>query len=193
MLDAAVAAFASHGFHAASMDDIAARANVSKPMIYAYLGSKEDLFVACLHREGTRLMEAIVDVVEPSLTPQDQMWSGMRAFFAFVAANTDGWTVLHRQAVGSFPEEYASMRARMVEVVEGMLTGAVEGDGGTPRPDEITTLAYALVGVGESLADWLADNPATPPEALASRCMGIIWLGVGSLLGGASWHPPANV
>jgi AcrR family transcriptional regulator len=35
--------------------------------VYAYLGSKEDLFVACLHREGTRLMEAIVDVVRAEL------------------------------------------------------------------------------------------------------------------------------
>jgi AcrR family transcriptional regulator len=192
MLDAAVAAFAEHGFHDASMDDIAARAHVSKPMIYAYLGPKEELFVACLHREGTRLMEAIVEVVDPTLTPEDQMWRGMRAFFEFVAGNVGSWTVLHRQAPAALPSEYAVMRTRMVDVVEGMLHRAVRGRGDRSRPDEVTTLAYALVGVGESLADWLADNPAASPEALASRCMGIVWLGVGNLLDGAAWSPASK-
>ena len=49
------------------MDDIAARAGISKPMVYAYLGSKEELFVDCLHREGTRLMEAVASAVAPGV------------------------------------------------------------------------------------------------------------------------------
>src|SRR4051794_18740944 len=91
MLDAAVVEFARHGFHEASMDDVALRASISKPMLYAYLGTKDDLFVACLHREGTRLMEAIVDVVRVDLAPDEQLWCGMRAFFGYVSANRDGW------------------------------------------------------------------------------------------------------
>src|SRR5207302_9144494 len=74
MLDAAVAVFSASGFHAASMAEIAARAGISKPMVYAYLGTKEELFVVCLHREGTRLMEAIAGVVEPNLPPDEQLW-----------------------------------------------------------------------------------------------------------------------
>lgn len=192
MLDAAVAAFAEHGFHDASMDDIAARADVSKPMIYAYLGSKEELFVACVHREGTRLMEAILDVVHPALSPEDQMYRGMRAFLGYVATHSSGWIALHRRAPAAFVDEYALMRARMAEVVEGMLLRAVESRGGACRPDEITTLAVALMGAGESLADWLADNPSTSPEALARRFMGIVWLGVGRLLDGFTWSPLAS-
>jgi AcrR family transcriptional regulator len=192
MLDAAVAAFAEHGFHDASMDDIAARADVSKPMVYAYLGSKDELFVACLHREGTRLLEAIVDVVDPALTPENQLWRGMRAFFEFVAANRAGWSVLSSQARGRFTEERAVMRARMVDVVDGLITRAVVARGRTPRPDEITTLAYALVGAGESLADWLADAPEQSPSALATRCMTIVWMGVGNLVDGAAWKPPVS-
>lgn len=61
MLDAAVKVFSRRGYHAASMDEIAEDAGISKPMVYAYLGSKEQLFIACLHREGTRLLEAIVE------------------------------------------------------------------------------------------------------------------------------------
>ena len=46
MLDAAVGVFSTAGYHSASMDDIAERAGISKPMVYAYLGTKEELFIA---------------------------------------------------------------------------------------------------------------------------------------------------
>ena len=60
MLDAAVRVFSQRGYHAASVDEIAETAGISKPMVYAYLGTKEELFTACLHREGIRLIEALV-------------------------------------------------------------------------------------------------------------------------------------
>ena len=189
MLDAAVVEFARLGFHAASMDDIAARAGVSKPMVYAYLGAKEDVFVACLHREGTRVMQAIVDVVDPDLGPDEQLWHGMRAFFGYVAANRDGWSVLYRQGRGPFAGEVATMRARMIEVVTGMLARALENRGRSPRTTDLTPLAFALVGAGESLADWLVDHPDERPDSVAGRLMNVVWLGAGQLLDGAKWQP----
>src|ERR1051326_8560060 len=72
MLDAAVGVFSAAGYHAASMDDIAERAGISKPMVYAYLGTKEELFIACVHREGTRLMEAIVAATALDVPPDEQ-------------------------------------------------------------------------------------------------------------------------
>src|ERR1700752_1279958 len=96
MLDAAVQVFSRRGFHAASMDDIAESAGISKPMVYAYLGTKEELFIACLHREGTRLMEAIAAVGRDENVPaEEQLWRGLRAFFTFVGAYRDGWAVLY--------------------------------------------------------------------------------------------------
>jgi AcrR family transcriptional regulator len=190
MLDAAVIEFARHGFHAASMDDIAARANVSKPMVYAYLGSKEDLFVACLHREGTRVMEAIARVVEPQLGPDEQLWQGMRAFFGYVATHRDGWSVLYRQSRGPFSDESDRMRTRMLDVVTGMLTRAVEARGQGTGGADLTALAYALVGACESLAGWLLDHEDESPDLVASRLMNIVWLGIGHLLDGTTWPPP---
>ncbi len=51
ILDVAGQRFASDGYHAASMDEIAAAAGVSKPMLYAYFGSKEGLYVAYIDRD----------------------------------------------------------------------------------------------------------------------------------------------
>ena len=195
MLDAAVAVFSASGFHSASMDEISARAGVSKPMVYAYLGTKEELFIACLHREGTRLMEAIVAATALQVPPDEQLWRGLRAFFTFVGDHRDGWAVLYRQARGQerFASELAGMRARMVDVVAALLARVIAAGGRQPRPTDVTTMAYALVGAGESLADWVVDNATEPAEATATRLMNFVWLGAGELLRGAVWRPPTEI
>ncbi|MER5456941.1 TetR/AcrR family transcriptional regulator [Micromonospora sp. NPDC002389] len=192
MLDAAVRVFSRRGYHGASMDEIAEDASISKPMVYAYLGTKEELFVACLHREGTRMMEAIAGAAVPDLPADERLWRGLRAFFGFVGAHRDGWSVLYRQARAEqpFARELAQMRARMVEVVAGMLDHALRAEGRTAAETELEVVAYALVGATESLGDWLADHPEADPEKTATRMMNAAWLGAGQLLHGASWHPP---
>lgn len=194
MLDAAVKVFSRRGFHAASMDEIADDAGISKPMVYAYLGTKEELFVACLHREGTRMMEAIAGAAASDLPADERLWRGLRAFFGFVGAHRDGWAVLYRQARGEqpFAAELATMRGRLVEVVAGMLDHALRAKGREVRATDLEVVAYALVGATESLADWLADHPEADPEKTATRMMNVAWLGADQLLRAITWHPPAG-
>jgi len=163
MLDAAVAIFSRRGYHAAGMDEIADAAGISKPMLYAYLGTKEELFIACLHREATRLVQAILDAVRPEAPPDEQLWRGLRAFFRFVDAHRDGWSVLYRQARGQepFAAEVAAMRARMVELVSGLLPRST--------PDDVAPIAYALVGAVEAMADWVVDHPGEDPGLATTR------------------------
>ena len=59
MLEAAGEAFATHGFHGSSMDEIAAAAGITKPMLYRYFGSKEGLYAAYLRRTGRELIERV--------------------------------------------------------------------------------------------------------------------------------------
>lgn len=59
MLDAAVRTFGQRGYRAASMDEIAELAGVSKPLVYLYLNSKEELFSACIRREAAALVAAV--------------------------------------------------------------------------------------------------------------------------------------
>jgi len=191
MLDAAVKVFSRRGFHAAAMDEIAEEAGISKPMVYAYLGSKEELFVACLHREGTRLVEAIAEAVGPDLPADEQLWRGLRAFFGFVGAHRDGWSVLHRQAGAQepFAGELTAMRRRVVDVVVGMLERAVQAEGRQAGGMELEVVAYGLVGAGESLADWLTEHPDADPGKTATQMMNVAWLGAGQLLRGEVWRP----
>jgi AcrR family transcriptional regulator len=191
MLDSAVRVFSRRGYHAASMDEIAEDAGISKPMVYAYLGSKEELFLACVHREGTRMLEAIVAVVSPELPADQQLWRGLKAFYGFVGDHRDGWAVLYRQARGRQPfvGEIARLREQIIGVVAGMFARAVAAHGREAKQGDLMSTANALVGAAESLADWLADHPEADPERTATRMMNIAWLGAGQLLHGQVWRP----
>jgi AcrR family transcriptional regulator len=190
MLDAAVKMFSNRGFHAASMDEIAEVAGISKPMVYAYLGTKEELFIACLRREATRLMEAVAAGVRPTARSDEQLWNGLRAFFDFVGTHRDGWRVLYRQARSEphFAGELAGMRTRIVEIVAGLLDSACAAAAVPARPGNLVPMAYAYVGAAESLADWLADHEEEDPEHTATRMMNFVWVGADSLLQGKIWR-----
>jgi AcrR family transcriptional regulator len=193
ILDAAVTVFSLNGYHAASMDEISEVAGISKPMIYAYLGSKEDLFAACIHREATRMLEAVVGGIEIGQPPDVQLWHGLRSFFGFVGEHRESWRVLHRQSIaqgGPFTAELLAMRERAITLVAAVLmrTGTDEGVG--PAASESgEALAAALVGAGESLADWWLDHPEESAGAIASRLMNLVWMGFGNLVEGRIWKP----
>lgn len=184
ILDAAVGVFSRRGYHPASVDEIAEAAGISKPMVYAYLGTKEELFTACLHREGARLLEALAEAVSQNLSPDEQLRRGLHAFFGFVAAHRDGWNVLYRQARGQepFADVLAQMRTHLAEVVTDFLARARLTAGLTARADEVSTMAYAVVGAAEAVADWVVDHPDEDVEVVAERLMRVLWHGTGSLL-----------
>ncbi len=181
MLDAAVAVFSRRGYHPASMDEISETAGVSKPMIYAYLGPKEDLFTACIRREGTRLAEAIATAVGTVHRPDGQLRAGLLAFFGFVLDHRDGWIVLYRQARvqgGAFAAEIAGMRQRMILVVAGLLARAGGGDG-EDRVEQAMPTAHALVGAAEALSDWGLEQPDITAESLTDQLVDFAWNGLG--------------
>ncbi len=194
ILDAAVNVFAERGFHAASMDEISEVAGISKPMIYAYLGAKDELFVACIQREAARLVEALSEAVDETLRPDEQLWHGLRLLFQYVSDNRASWTVLHRQAGEQgepFSSELLEWRNRTVELIAELLARA------TPAPahrepatvEQFMPFAAALVGAGESLLDWWIDHPEYTPDELAMRLMNLVWMGFGDLVEGRHWKP----
>ncbi len=73
MLDAAVQMFSINGYHETSMDAIAAEAQISKPMLYLYYGSKEELFGACLDRELNRFVDEVRGKIDFTQSPKDML------------------------------------------------------------------------------------------------------------------------
>lgn len=193
MLDAAVTVFAQKGYHETSMDDIAEQAGISKPMVYLYLGSKEELFARCLEQESSRLLQAIAEAVDAGSAADEQLWRALHAVFTVVSEHRDGWNVLHRQgmkATGALGERAAGLRDQTVEVVRQLLAKAwTIGRRRKAHAEEVQMCAYALVGAAESVADWLADHPDVTPEIAARRLMTISWVGLGDIMNGEIWRP----
>jgi AcrR family transcriptional regulator len=193
MLDAAVQMFARRGYHAASMDEVAELAGVSKPMVYLYLGSKEELFLACIRREAGRLLAAFAGQVDPGEGPDQQLWHALRAFFLLVAENRDAWRVLHQQAPAygePFAGEVAAMRAAIVAYAADLIDKNIKARGPAhATAQDVSALAHALVGAGESLADWATEHPEEDPATTAKRLMNFAWLGLDNLLRGSIWRP----
>lgn len=192
ILEAAVQVFAEHGFHSASMDEISEVAGISKPMLYTYLGAKDELFVACVHREAGRLIESIGAAADVDRAPDDQLWWGLRLFFEHVHNNRSGWAILHRQAdTGSEPfvAEIVETRHRATELVAGLLAAATDGSARPMRSTQTAPFAAALVGAVESLVQWWFENPEHTADGMALRLMNMVWLGFGNLVEGRSWSP----
>ncbi|OQO90625.1 TetR family transcriptional regulator [Saccharomonospora piscinae] len=193
ILDAAVAVFSQHGYHLAAMDEISDVAGVSKPMIYSYLGAKEQLFAHCVRRESTRLLTAVRDGIRLDVPPDMQLWHGLRSFYGFVAGYRESWIVLHRHALtaGSpFSDEVTALRGRAIELVKGLVVSAGTERGLAPQAEfSGEGMAAALVGAAESLADWWLDHPDVSDGVLASWLMNLTWLGFNDLVEGDVWRP----
>ncbi|MEW2524761.1 TetR family transcriptional regulator [Streptomyces sp. NPDC047071] len=215
MIDVAVQVFAKRGYHAASVDEIAELAGISKPMVYLYLESKEGLFLACLRREADRLVAAFQGAAreatasgpggtqdrgarsgaaKPQGAPEVRLHAGLLAFFSFVAEHRDSWVVLHRQA-SELSETIAAAvadarRAVMAQVAELVRAGIEE----SATPSQLSErdadfVAHALVGAADSLTDWMVRNPDQSPEGVTLRLMNMVWVGMGRVLEGEVWIP----
>ncbi|MER7841322.1 TetR/AcrR family transcriptional regulator [Streptomyces sp. NPDC096040] len=194
MLDAAVRTFGRRGYMAASMDEIAELAGVSKPLVYLYLNSKEDLFTACIRREAKALTEAVRTGVHRDLPADRQLWDGLQAFFAHTAAHPDAWSVLHLQARTHgepFAAEVAAMREEIVAFVTQLIVVAArEAHRDPDLPEcEVAGLAEALVGAAESLAAWANGTPGVTAHEAAATLMNFAWAGLGNLMDGHPWAP----
>ena len=195
MMDAAVRTFGQRGYRAASMDEIAELAGVSKPLVYLYLNSKEELFTACIRREAAALVEAVRSAITPGESADRQLWSGLRGFFTHTAERPDGWTVLHTQARTQgepFAREVAVMREEIVAFVTLLIAEAAREAHRNPSlPErEVAGLAEALVGAAEALAVWANATEGVSAKEAATTLMNFAWAGLGNLMRGEPWTPP---
>lgn len=205
MLDAAVRVFGKRGYRAASMDEIAELAGVSKPLVYLYLNSKEDLFGACIRREAEALVDAVRAGVRTDVAADRQLWEGLTAFFTHTAERPDGWAVLHSQARSGGDSssgsqlrsskgdpvvaEVGAMREEIVAFVTHLIAEAAREAHDNPElaEREVAGLAQALVGAAEALADWANGDATVSAKEAATTLMNFSWSGLGNLMDGERW------
>ncbi len=176
MLDAAVQMFSINGYHETSMDAIAAEAQISKPMLYLYYGSKEDLFGACLDRELNRFVDEVRGKIDFTLSPKDMLSNAVRAFLGYIDAHRASWIVLYSQATSSqaFAHTVREGRERIIDLVGRLLQSGTRN----PEPDaDFNMMAVALVGAGEAIADRVSSGDADVAEA-TELMINLFWRGL---------------
>jgi AcrR family transcriptional regulator len=176
MLDAAVQMFSRNGYHETSMDAIAAEADISKPMLYLYYGSKEELFDACLNRELSRFIEAVRADIDLKQSPKDLLTTTIRTFMRYIDANRASWIVLYQQATSSqmYSHTVRQGRERVIDLVARLLsTGTRHPEPGT----DFHMMAVALVGAGEAVATRVSTGEADVDDA-AELLINLTWRGL---------------
>jgi AcrR family transcriptional regulator len=196
MLDMAARVFGARGYHAASMAEIADGIGTSKTMLYAYFGSKEQLYMACLDRAGGLLIERMRSAAPPEMPAEERLWAGTLAFFDHVAERRAEWSVLYKEAVlesGPLAAKVAELRQEIANVVKRVVEQAAQERGVTAL-DEMHSeaIAQAVVGAGESLANWSVRDGSPSTEELATLLMNSTWNGIRPLLDGKTWSPPSE-
>jgi len=159
ILDIAGQVFAQDGYHAAAMDEIARQAGISKPMLYAYFVSKEGLYLAYIERTGQELVDRLQgSLAEPD--PLVRVQGRVEEFLRFVEEHRDGWRVLFNEASSSRPvaEQVAELRERIAEALSRLIGAGIAGHG-TLDDTTVAVVAHAIVGAGESLANWWLEHP----------------------------------
>jgi AcrR family transcriptional regulator len=180
MLDAAVQMFSVNGYHETSMDAIAAQAQISKPMLYLYYGSKEELFGACLKREFGRFIDTVrADVnLESAATqsPHELLRNTILSVLRFIDANRASWIVLYTQATSSqaFTQTVREGREKIINLAARLLEAGTRNPG--PHSD-FHMMAVALVGAGEAVGTRVSAGDADVDEA-AELLINLFWRGL---------------
>lgn len=177
MLTVAERIFAARGFLATSMDEIAERVGVSKPMLYEYFGSKEGLLIGAIRQARTELRKRTEDAVKDAEDVEDAMRRGLVAFFEFITSHRQSWSLLRNEgaligtSAGSEVEQTRQQQTNLMTVLM---------QGFAPDGDETSAEAAAeiLVGACERLATWCERNDEVTPERAAEYIMSTCWYGM---------------
>jgi AcrR family transcriptional regulator len=154
MLEIAAQVFGRRGFHAASMDEIARTCGLTKPMLYAYFGSKEGLYLATVDRAGRRLVAAVKDVLAER-DPLTRLRRGTEVLLGFIDRDRHGWRVLFSEGLGEGPvaARVALYRTQIVQLAAVTLAAA-RGESGPAAVRRAEPYAVGLLGAGEAVARW---------------------------------------
>ncbi|WAL69595.1 TetR family transcriptional regulator [Amycolatopsis cynarae] len=175
MIQVAEAVFAEHGYLAASMDEIAERVGVSKPMLYEYFRSKEGLLAACIAQSRTELREVTERAVIGAASAQEALHSGLLAFFRYIREHRQAWSLLRNEMMligtTTASDEIEATRQQQTDLIAKLMDGYF--DLGSPL--RVEAAAEFVVGACERLAIWCERHEDVTPEWATDAAMDLLW------------------
>jgi AcrR family transcriptional regulator len=181
LLDVGRALFAERGFEGTSIEEIAARAGVSKPVVYEHFGGKEGLYAVVVDREMQTLLTAVTAALSaPAHHPRVVLERAALALLDYVEGSSDGFRILSRdspvaQSTGSF----ASLISDAASQVEHILGAQFRARGFDP--EFAPMYAQMLVGMVALTGQWWLDARRPPKAEVAAHMVNLAWNGLAHL------------
>jgi AcrR family transcriptional regulator len=171
--------FAERGYEATSIEEVAARAKVSKPVVYDHFGGKEGLYAVVVDRE----VRALLDRITTALTaghPRELLEQAALALLDYIEGETDGFRVLVRESpVMSATGNFGSILNDVAHQVEHILGDEFQTRGFDPKLAEL--YSQALVGMVALTGRWWLDARRPAKETVASHLVNLAWNGLSNL------------
>lgn len=175
------ALFASKGFEAVSVEEIAASAKVSKPIVYEHFGGKEGLYAVVVDREMRALTDALIgSLSDTDAHPRQIVERAALALLTYIEENPEGFQVLVRDSPSTDPTgSFSSLLGDVSSKVEQIL---VEWFKRQHLPvKNAPYYAQMLVGLTVFTGQYWADRPKLGKEQLAALIVDLAWHGLSRL------------
>ena len=175
------ALFASQGFEAVSVEEIAASAKVSKPIVYEHFGGKEGLYAVIVDREMRALTTVLTSALNDSTAhPRQIVERTALALLSYIEQNADGFQVLVRDSPSTDPAgSFSSLLGDVSLKVENLLMEAFKRQKLPVKG--VPYYAQMLVGMTVFTGQYWADRPKVSKEQLAAYIVDLAWHGLSRL------------
>lgn len=175
LIDVARALFAERGFDGTSIEEIAARAKVSKPVVYEHFGGKEGLYAVIVDRELMTISSTITAALKSSESASIIVEHAALALLTYIEDSPDGFRILssgNDRASGT----YSTLLADVAIQVSGILASQFTAHGLDARTAPL--YAQMLVGIVAMPAQWWLENRTMSKEEVAAHMVNLAWNGL---------------
>jgi AcrR family transcriptional regulator len=179
LLDIGRRLFAERGLDGTSIEEIAAQAGVSKPVVYEHFGGKEGLYAVVVDREVERFLTMATTLLEGEDTMAKFEVAAVE-LLRYIQSNSDGFRILVRDSnPTSGSGTFASLISDIASQVEHLLGDVLKTRGYDPRLAPV--YAQMLVGMVASAGQWWLDARKPKLEEMAAHLVNLAWNGLSAL------------
>jgi AcrR family transcriptional regulator len=177
LLVAALEVFTVAGYHSAAMDEIADRANVSKPVLYQHFPSKLELYLAVLDMHIDSLVFAIQKAIASNRENSSRVAATVEAYFGFIDSEGEAFRLLFESDMSLEPQVRERLN-RMTYDCAAAVSAIISIDTGLGK-EESMMLAVGIIGtVQTSARHWLDRDGKIDRQRATELVMNLIWRGI---------------
>lgn len=171
--------FAERGFDGTSIEEVAARAVVSKPVVYEHFGGKEGLYAVVVDREVRRLLGMMQDSLDAE-HPRALLEQAAFALLDYIEQEPDGFRILVRDSpIGSATGSFVSIIGDIASRVEHILAAEFSARGFDPAVAPL--YAQMLVGMVGTAGQWWLDTRQPAKRVVAEHLVNLAWNGLAGM------------